>query len=131
MATAKTFDLQQWWMGSGASQFPVISRLAEQFLVISATSAAVERQFSKSKQLKPKNRQSLSALHLQEMVIIINNWAIAESLIQRVPEPERNPKHAKGGELMRSSSPRRAVIRRAPKFRSSSDEDISLFDQSD
>jgi hypothetical protein len=43
----------------------------------------VERQFSQSKQFKPKSRHALASLRLQEMVIIRNNWDIAEALVRK------------------------------------------------
>jgi hypothetical protein len=52
------FDVAKWWF-SNKERFPTLFRIAQHYLIIPATSASSERQFSKAKRLKPKKRWSI------------------------------------------------------------------------
>jgi hypothetical protein len=74
-------SLMEWWKQHKAV-FPNIWILAAQFLVVPATSAGPERQFSRAKRLKSKKRASMSPTKLQSMVFLGENLAITEEVLE-------------------------------------------------
>jgi hypothetical protein len=128
MATNRDFKLENWWKAVGNDLYPVIGKVAEEFLTISATSAAAERQFSQSNQLKPKSRHALACLRLQEMVVIRENWEIAEQLVAR---PEQNPMSSDARRQTGGRNLPTARSLRFPELSLSSNDEDPLFGTSD
>jgi hypothetical protein len=65
----ESFDLQGWW-NANRGIYPRIFDLAVSYLSVPASSAAVERQFSKAKLIQTPNRQSLVDRRLGAMVML-------------------------------------------------------------
>jgi hypothetical protein len=55
------YDVHEWWV-LHRKKFPNILCIAQQYLIIPATSAAAERQFSRAKRLKSDKRHSINPL---------------------------------------------------------------------
>jgi hypothetical protein len=83
------FDLFQWWTANKLS-FPVLYQIALGCLVVPATSAAVERQFSKGKLIHTDHRQSLRAETLSNAVFLRSNLQLTEHILKpHSPSSER------------------------------------------
>jgi hypothetical protein len=66
------FDVQIWWTDH-KDIYPGLFNIAQRVLGIPATSACVERQFSKAQRLKPLSRWSLNPIKLGAMVCFSEN----------------------------------------------------------
>jgi hypothetical protein len=84
----KSFDLLRWWINN-RSRYPRLFLLAEKFLVVPATSASVERQFSRAGRIKSVRRQSLDLLKFQALVFLGENQAITAGVVDRMREEEQ------------------------------------------
>jgi hypothetical protein len=77
------FDVWQWWIGQ-AQMYPVLSRVAQEILLIPATSASSERSFSKAANLKTHEKMSLKATNLEDMMALAGNMKMAEGVITSI-----------------------------------------------
>ena len=59
------------WWGQNTGQFPLISKLAEQILVIHASSAESERNFSTAGKITRKDRANLSSSTVVASVVVV------------------------------------------------------------
>lgn len=64
-----TFDLLAWWQTNKPS-FPMLYRIACSYLIVPASSASVERQFSKGKLINSDRRTSLAEERLEQLVFL-------------------------------------------------------------
>lgn len=68
------YETSPWdWWRSNRHTFPTLARVAAKVLIIPATSVAVERLFSKVKQLVTPQRASLSAERIDQIMLIKEN----------------------------------------------------------
>jgi hypothetical protein len=74
------YDVYNWW-AVHRKKFPTIYRIAQRYLVIPATSASAERQFSRAKRLKSKKRHSIKPLKLQSMMILAENMDLTRRIV--------------------------------------------------
>jgi hypothetical protein len=74
------FDTLIWWQNN-KYRFPTLYQIARRFLIVPATSASCERQFSKAKRLKPKKRWSLKPAKLSAMIVAAQNRDLVEEII--------------------------------------------------
>jgi hypothetical protein len=82
------FNVSDWWR-SNKDRFPTLFQLVQQHLIIPATSATSERQFSKAKRMKTKKRWSLKGTSLGAMVVVAENRdLIEERIAQRLYQRE-------------------------------------------
>jgi hypothetical protein len=81
------FDLLGWWDRHQAS-FPVLYSLALDYLCVPASSASIERQFSKAKLLQSDRRQSMTKERLAGMVLLREHLDLVDPL-DAVPVGER------------------------------------------
>ena len=63
------FDPLAWW-GQNTGQFPLMSKLAKQILVIPASSAESERNFSTAGKITRKDRANLSSSTVEASVVV-------------------------------------------------------------
>jgi hypothetical protein len=75
----ENFDLLAWWVAH-QSVYPHLYVLALEYLVVPATSAAVERQFSSAKLIHAQRRQSLKTENLGELVFLSDHLDILDQL---------------------------------------------------
>jgi len=71
--SGSSVDILQWWKLNQA-QFPVLAKMARDFLSISATSVPAERLFSKASLVIRKHRNRLSNESAQ-WLLCINSWS--------------------------------------------------------
>jgi len=71
--SASSVDILQWWK-LNQLQFPVLAKMARDFLSISATSVPAERLFSKASLVIRKHRNRLSNESAQ-WLLCINSWS--------------------------------------------------------
>jgi hypothetical protein len=100
------FDTANWWFDN-KGRFPTLFRMTQHYLVIPATSAASERQFSKAKKLKPKKRWSIKPQKLGAMVCICIFVSETKDLLALALERRkaRQQKQAAADEIEYSDSP--------------------------
>jgi hypothetical protein len=84
------FDVLDWWNRHQAS-FPLLYQLALEYLSVPASSAAIERQFSKAKLVHSDRRQSLTPERLAGMVLLREHIDLVDPLdessdVRREPE---------------------------------------------
>jgi hypothetical protein len=84
-----SFDLLQWWLGNKQT-YPSLYQLALKYLIIPASSAAAERQFSKAKRIQGERRQSLSTKTFQALVYVTENQKLLTDESFRV-DPDQQP----------------------------------------
>ena len=65
----KTEDLLKWWKNN-AAEFPKLSRTARQILVIPASSASSERNFSSAGQVISERRTCLSSVNVDSILFL-------------------------------------------------------------
>ena len=62
------------WQSIYSQKYPVLSLLAQDYLAIIATSASIEREFSKLSDITTRKRSRLSALRVNQL-ICLKSWA--------------------------------------------------------
>jgi hypothetical protein len=90
-ARQKEFDAAAWWQ-SHRQDFPILYELARKYLVVPATSAAVERQFSRAKRIQSHSRASLGAERSQSMTVWARNLDVVGSVTKgttRIEPPQQ------------------------------------------
>ena len=75
------FDVFTWWRAN-QQEFPGLFQVALDYLSIPATSASVERQFSKAKLINGNRRQSMKEEKLGTMVLLRENLPLLESVLR-------------------------------------------------
>jgi hypothetical protein len=80
MSKDTEFDLLWWWRHN-QKLYPALWTIARSVLIIPASSAAAERQFSKAKRIQGLRRQSLNAGTLAAMVFVCENKELAKQLL--------------------------------------------------
>jgi hypothetical protein len=73
-------DVWKWWQ-QHKSVFPNVWKLAAGVLVVPATSAGPERQFSRAQRIKTPKRASMAPGRLQSMVFLGENLQITEAVL--------------------------------------------------
>jgi hypothetical protein len=73
------FNLLNWWNDNKVS-YPKLFDLAMRFLSVPATSAAIERQFSRAKKIHAPNRRSLTAPKLEAIVFLKEHLQVLDAL---------------------------------------------------
>jgi hypothetical protein len=81
------FDLFGWW-SQHQRTFPVLYNLALEFLSIPASSATVERQFSKAKLIHSPRRQSMSGKRLGDLVFLREHLDTIDHIEPTMPRDE-------------------------------------------
>jgi hypothetical protein len=76
------FRLLDWW-NSQRSCFPKLCELAVRFLSLPATSAAIERQFSKAKRIHAPQRRSLARPKVEALVFLREHLDVFDPLEER------------------------------------------------
>ncbi|KIL55311.1 hypothetical protein M378DRAFT_91070, partial [Amanita muscaria Koide BX008] len=79
-----------------APEFPVIARMARDYLAIPATSVAIERVFSKSRHICGNLRSSLKENTIR-MALLTKVW-IRGGLFEMMPPTVRRRKHGENDE---------------------------------
>ncbi len=82
-----------------APKFPIIARMARDYLAIPATSVSVERVFSKSRHICSNLRSSLKE-DTVKMALLVKVW-IQSGLFEMTPPTIRRRKHGDNGEIVR------------------------------
>jgi hypothetical protein len=75
-------DLLEWWRSVGTKKYPNLARMARQYLGVPATSAGVERLFSKCGRAYASLAQSTKDSTLEARMfagINVGKWAMDES----------------------------------------------------
>ena len=73
------FDLLLWW-NDHRSAYPTLFRLAIDYLSVPASSAAVERQFSRAKHIHSPVRQAMGRRHLDTLVFLREHLEVFDPL---------------------------------------------------
>jgi hypothetical protein len=81
-ARQKDFDPESWWE-SRRRDFPILYELAKKYLVIPATSASVERQFSRAKRIKSDSRTSLAPERFRSMMVLARHPEVVSRLTEK------------------------------------------------
>jgi hypothetical protein len=69
LSQGENFKLLNWW-NENKESYPKLFELAICFLSVPATSAAIERQFSRAKKIHAPNRRSLTGPKLEAIVFL-------------------------------------------------------------
>jgi hypothetical protein len=78
----KSFDAAIWWE-SRREDLPILYELVKKYLVVPATSAAVERQFSRAKRIQSDSSGSLGVERFQSMTVLARNLDVVASVTER------------------------------------------------
>jgi hypothetical protein len=76
-------NLFQWWV-SEREHFPVLYQIAVSVLVVPASSAAAERQFSLAKRIYTDKRNQLKPNKLQALVLLADNLDLTERVLSEL-----------------------------------------------
>jgi hypothetical protein len=109
-ALGGSFDLLEWW-SLHARSFPLLFQIAMEYLSVPASSAGVERQFSKAKWINSSSRQAMKQLTLAQLVFLRENLDLVDP-----QDRDRLPPDGSGGKSERGHMRRLDVRRNEPAF---------------
>jgi hypothetical protein len=81
-AKQKNFAPELSW-DARRQDFPILYELAKKYLVIPATSAGVERQFSRAKGIKSDSKTALTPQRFRSMIILARNPEVVGPLTEK------------------------------------------------
>jgi hypothetical protein len=84
MSTQDGFDVFAWWRAN-EPLFPILCQIAMAHLLVPATSASVERQFSKAKLVNTDRRRSMGEETLSSAIFLSSNMELTERVLKPGP----------------------------------------------